>query len=135
MNQHDRYGQWEQVTQKYINISGFTLTNIVSTNRFTWTNIVSTNRFTWTHITGLNRFCWMNIRTLTRPYRGRLTAPSQLKLAEYFPNWVFPKFLNPIKLKNIIGSLFILAVISYSLTMIIYWLQYYIKITKTTLVL
>ena len=27
-------------------------------------------------------------------------APSQLKLAEYFPNWVFPKFLNSIKLKN-----------------------------------
>ena len=39
-------------------------------------------------------------RALTRPYRGRLTTPSQLKLAEYFPNWVFPKFLNPIKLKN-----------------------------------
>ena len=39
-------------------------------------------------------------RVLTRPYRGRLTAPSQLNLAEYFPNWVFPKFLNPIKLKN-----------------------------------
>ena len=37
---------------------------------------------------------------LTRPYRDRLLAPSQLKLAEYFPNWVFPKFLNPIKLKN-----------------------------------
>ena len=41
-----------------------------------------------------------NLRALTRPYRGRLTAPSQLKLAEYFPNLVFPKFLNPIKLKN-----------------------------------
>ena len=27
-------------------------------------------------------------------------APSQVKLAEYFPNWVFPKSLNPIKLKN-----------------------------------
>ena len=39
-------------------------------------------------------------RALHRPYRGRLMAPSQLKLAEYFPNWVFPKFLNPIKLKN-----------------------------------
>ena len=39
-------------------------------------------------------------RALTRPYRGRLTAPSQLKLAEYFPNWLLPKFLNPIKLKN-----------------------------------
>ena len=39
-------------------------------------------------------------RALNRPYRGRLMAPSQLKLAEYFPNWVFPKFLNPIKLKN-----------------------------------
>ena len=39
-------------------------------------------------------------RALTRPYRGRLTASSQLKLAEYCPNWVFPKFLNPIKLKN-----------------------------------
>ena len=38
-------------------------------------------------------------RALTRPYRG-LSAPSQLKLAEYFPNWVFPKFLNLIKLKN-----------------------------------
>ena len=25
---------------------------------------------------------------------------TQLKVAEYFPNWVFPKFLNPIKLKN-----------------------------------
>ena len=37
---------------------------------------------------------------LTRPYRARSRAPSQLKLAEYFPNWVFPKFLNPIKLKN-----------------------------------
>ena len=60
-------------------------------------------------------------RALHRPYRGRLMAPSQLKLAEYFPNWVFPKFLNLIKLKNkYIGSLFILAVISYSLTMIIY---------------
>ena len=40
------------------------------------------------------------LRALTRLYRGRLTTPSQLKLAEYFPNWVFPKFLNPIKLKN-----------------------------------
>ena len=50
-------------------------------------------------------------------YTGRLTAPSQLKLAEYFPNWVFPKFLNPIKLKN-----------KY------YWF-FCIKITKTTLVL
>ena len=27
-------------------------------------------------------------------------APSQLKLAEYFPSWVFPKFLNPVKLNN-----------------------------------
>ena len=27
-------------------------------------------------------------------------VPSQLKLAEYLPSWVFPKFLNPIKLKN-----------------------------------
>ena len=36
----------------------------------------------------------------TRPYRDHLTAPSQLKLAEYFHNWVFLKFLNPIKLKN-----------------------------------
>ena len=40
------------------------------------------------------------IRISTRPYRDRLTAPSQLKLAEYFPSWVFPIFLNPIKLKN-----------------------------------
>ena len=40
------------------------------------------------------------IRALTRPYRGCLTAPSQLKLAEYFPNRVFPTFLNPINLKN-----------------------------------
>ena len=39
-------------------------------------------------------------RVLTRPYRGRLTVSSQLKLAEYFPNWVFPIFLNPIKMKN-----------------------------------
>ena len=39
-------------------------------------------------------------RALTRHYRGCLTTPCQLKLAEYFPNWVFPKFLNPIKLKN-----------------------------------
>ena len=30
----------------------------------------------------------------------RLTTPSQLKLAEHFPNWVFPKLLNPIKLKK-----------------------------------
>ena len=33
-------------------------------------------------------------RALTRPYRGRLTTPSQLKLAEYFPNGVFPKSKN-----------------------------------------
>ena len=39
-------------------------------------------------------------RSLTRPYRGSLTVPSQLKVAEYFPNWVFPKLLNPIKLRN-----------------------------------
>ena len=78
----------------------------------------------------LSFYC--SFRALTRPHRGCLTAPSQLKLAEYFPNWVFPKFLNPIKLKKIIGSLLIFAVISYSLTMIIYWLQYCIKITKTT---
>ena len=44
-------------------------------------------------------FC-IKVRALTRPYRGHLTAPSQLKLAEYFPNWVFPKFLNPINLKH-----------------------------------
>ena len=43
---------------------------------------------------------YFHIRALTRPYRGRLTVPSQLKLADYFPNGVFPKFLNPIKLKN-----------------------------------
>ena len=36
-------------------------------------------------------------------------APSQLKLAEYFPNWVFPKFLNPIKLKNKYYSFFVHA--------------------------
>ena len=65
-----------------------------------------------------------NFRALTRPYRDRLTAPSQLKLAEYFPNRVFPKFLNPIKSKN-----------KYYWFFIIYWLQHYIKITKTTLVL
>ena len=41
-----------------------------------------------------------NIRALNRPYRDRLTALSQLKLVEYFLNWVFPKLLNPIKLKN-----------------------------------
>ena len=39
-------------------------------------------------------------RALTRPYKDCLAAPSQLKLSEYFPNWVFPKFLNLIKLKN-----------------------------------
>ena len=62
-----------------------------------------------------------DIMALTRPHRGCLTAPSQLKLAKYFPNWVFPKFLDPKNYKiNIFGSLFILAVISYSLTMIIY---------------
>ena len=27
-----------------------------------------------------------SFRALTRPYRDRLTAPFQLKLAEYFPN-------------------------------------------------
>ena len=27
-------------------------------------------------------------------------VPSQLKLVEYFPIWIFPKFPNPIKLKN-----------------------------------
>ena len=43
---------------------------------------------------------YFRIRALTRPYRGHLTVPSQLKLADYFPNGVFPKFLNPIKLKN-----------------------------------
>ena len=41
-----------------------------------------------------------SFRALTRPYRGRLMAPSLLKLAEYFSNWVFPTFLNPMKLKN-----------------------------------
>ena len=39
-------------------------------------------------------------RVLTRPYRGHLTAPPQLKLAEYFPNWFVSIFLNHIKLKN-----------------------------------
>ena len=39
-------------------------------------------------------------RALTRLYRSCLTVPSQLKLAEYFPNWVFPKFLHPTKLKS-----------------------------------
>ena len=34
------------------------------------------------------------LRALTRLYRGRLTTPSQLKLAEYFPNGVFPKSKN-----------------------------------------
>ena len=39
-------------------------------------------------------------RALARLYRGCLTAPSKLKLVEYFPNWVFSKFLNPIKFKS-----------------------------------
>ena len=39
-------------------------------------------------------------RALTRPYWSCLTTPCQLKLAEYFPNWASPKFLNPIKLRN-----------------------------------
>ena len=47
------------------------------------------------------------LRALTRLYRGRLTTPSQLKLAEYFPNWVCTKFLNPKKLKNIYHWFFV----------------------------
>ena len=63
------------------------------------------------------RYCYLNLtamvfmvyqilveilpfRALTRPYRGCLMALCQVKLVEYFPNSVFPKFLNPIKLKN-----------------------------------
>ena len=33
-------------------------------------------------------------RALTRHYRGCLTTSCQLKLAEYFPNWIFPKLKN-----------------------------------------
>ena len=51
------------------------------------------------HVGGLTDFRHI-FRALNRPYRGHLMAPSQLKLAEYFSNWVFPKFLNPINLKN-----------------------------------
>ena len=46
---------------KDININGFTLRNITSTNKFTRVNIVSTKRVTWTNITSTNTFCWMNI--------------------------------------------------------------------------
>ena len=42
----------------------------------------------------------LDFQPLTRPSMGRLTVPSLLKLAEFFPNWVFQKFLNLIKLKN-----------------------------------
>ena len=45
-------------------------------------------------------YIYIYIRALSIPYSDHLTASSQLKLAEYFPKWVFPKFLNPIKLKN-----------------------------------
>ena len=72
---------------------------------------------------------------LTRPYRGRLTTPSQLKLAEYFPNWAFPKFLNPIILKNKYYWFFV-HTRDYKLHFDYdHLLQYCIKITKTTLVL
>ena len=75
-------------------------------------------------------------RALTRAYRSRLTAPFELKLAEYFPNWVSPKFLNPIKLKNKYYCFFV-HTRGYKLHFdyIIYWLQYCIKIPKTNLVL
>ena len=67
---------------------------------------------------------------LTRPYRGRLTAPSQLKLAEYCRSWVFPKFLNPIKLKNKYRGYKLQFDYDHLLIII-----YCIKITKTTLVI
>ena len=51
---------------KDIKISGFTLTNINSTNTFTWADIVSTNRFTSRYITSSNRFYWMNIDSTNR---------------------------------------------------------------------
>ena len=58
-----------------------------STTSLYW---IQTNVILWLlERQGINQTLW-----------GRLTAPSQLKLAEYFPSWVFPKFLNPIKLKN-----------------------------------
>ena len=38
-------------------------------------------------------------RALTRPYRGRLTAPSQLKLAEYFPKGL-PKISKSHKIEK-----------------------------------
>ena len=69
-------------------------------------------------------------RALTRPYRGRLTASSQLKLAEYCPNWVFPKFLNPIKLKNKYRGYKLQFDYDHLLITI-----YCIKITNTTLVI
>ena len=76
-------------------------------------------------------------RALTRPYKGRLTTSSQLKLAEYFPNWVFPKFLNPIKLKNKYYWFFV-HTRSYKLQFDYDNLLitiYCIKIAKTTLVI
>ena len=79
-------------------------------------------------------FCYCHVFALVA---WIIRAPSQLKLVEYFLNWLFPKFLNPIKLKNKCYWFFahMLVVISYSLTVIIYWLQYCIKIGKKTLVL
>ena len=64
-------------------------------------------------------------------------VPSQLKLAEYFPNWVFPKFLNPIKLKNKYDWFFV-HTRSHKLQFDYDYLlitMYCIKITKTTLII
>ena len=64
-------------------------------------------------------------------------VPSQLKLAEYFPSWVFPKFLNPIKLKNKYDWFFVHTrgykfQFDYDYLLIT---MYCIKVTKTTLII
>ena len=88
----------------------------------------------WQFFCSLNVNLYLNMillnRALTRPYI------SQLKLAEYFPNWVFPKFLNPTKLKNKYYWFFV-HTRGYKLQFDydIYWLQYCIKIIKTILIL
>ena len=76
-------------------------------------------------------------RALNRPYKGRLMAPSQLKLVEYFSNWVFPKFLNPINLKNKYYRFFV-HTRGYKLQFDYNHLLitiYCIKITKATLII
>ena len=74
---------------------------------FLWRTKKTMKKFiTVAHAWGKYYFSWRPAlaphtpRALTRPYRGRLTAPSQLKLVEYFPPIPIGSSQTSIKLKN-----------------------------------